>query len=129
MKITEKQFKIFKEEARYWIKYFGLTGWRIEFTKRKLNEEAAANLHWGIKDRLAVINMEPIADTVCFDEKSIRRSAFHEVCELLFVKLGDMAEGKISNHDNAVTEEIHGIIRTLENTIFNERTRRDDKQR
>lgn len=119
---TVRYFNLFKQEAEYWINFFGLKGWEIFYTN-KYDIDSRANINWGIIGRVAKINLsrhwEPETEQV--NEELIGKAAFHEVCELFLGRLQMMAEGKICNNKHCVEEETHAIIRTLENVIYEER--------
>ena len=119
-KTTKVQFELFKKECEFWIDHFGLKGWHVEYIHQN-HDDGRACCGWKISGRIANITLstewedwrkEPIT------ENDIKRSAFHEVCELLLSRLSMMAKNRIANHDDVVDEEVHNIIRTLENTIF-----------
>jgi hypothetical protein len=120
---TKKHFELFVKECKYWIDKFGIKGWDIEFTHKSLCDENKAGISWKIMSRIASINLEPkwgekqeLYKTIT--DKVIRKTAFHEVCELLLGRLAMMADCKISNYRDAVEEETHNIIRIFENTVF-----------
>ncbi len=123
MKTTKKHFELFIKECKYWINKFGLRGWCIDYTNERLVDGNKADVSWKMISRVARINLEPIwgdKDEIykVITDKMIRQTAFHEVCELLLGRLGMMADGKIANTKDATEEETHNIIRTLENTMF-----------
>lgn len=119
-KTTKVHFELFKKECEFWINYFGLKGWRVEYFHRKL-DDARAECGWSVSGRIATISLSTEwmeVDGTIITEERIRVSAFHEVCELLLARFTMMAKNRIANHDDSVNEESHNIIRILENTIF-----------
>ena len=62
----------------------------------------------------------------CWDEyedfeltnNDIKRVGFHEVCELLLGRLGNMVYQRFDLNSDDVDEETHRIIRTLENAVW-----------
>lgn len=120
-KTTKDQFELFKKECEFWIDYFGLKGWRVEYSHKKTVDEARADIIWNCAGRIATITLNTIwvdEDRCVITNDNVRRSAFHEVCELFLARLNMMANGKIDNQPHDVNEETHNLIRTLENTIF-----------
>ena len=117
---TKPQFELFKKECQFWLDFFGLKGWCVEYGHEKY-DEGRASCGWKISGRIAYIRLstdweeyrkEPIS------EKEIRRCAFHEVCELFLSRITMMAKNRIANQEDLVEEETHNLIRVLENTIF-----------
>ena len=47
----------------------------------------------------------------------IRKSAFHEACEVLLYPLRYLAEARFLT-DSEIDPEVHNVIRTLENVLF-----------
>ena len=104
-------FTIFQEEALYWQSYFGLSEWKIYFIYKNL------------KDRYADILMRWESMSVSIrlnkawtgkEEIEVRRCAFHEISHLLVVELQSYS------YHRDVEEQVHKIIRILENSIFKE---------
>ena len=116
-KTTVKQYELFQETVREWMSRFGLMGWRADFSHEK-EDDARAAVNINFEDRIATFKFsdewrgEP-------DDDKIMRSAFHEVCEVLIGKLGFLAKERCTN-DDEIGEEMHVIIRILENTVYKE---------
>lgn len=97
----------------------GLSGWQIFYVKKKL-EGSYAECTADIENRNAsiILNSEFANEMVTKD--IIRISAFHEVCELWFARIEAMTRARfITERD--IREEIHNLIRILENTIYKEK--------
>jgi len=114
--ITEPMVKVFEEEVKYWIEFFGLLGWEVQ-TYQALNRKDRA---WcsvnKLQDRMCQIGIatewnSPTSDFL------IRQCAFHEVCELLTMRFFLLAISRSISLDS-LEEENHNIIRTLENSVF-----------
>ena len=117
---TKKHFEIFKKEALRWLDFFGLKGWQVHFLHKKKNS-VRASVIFNCVGRVAtfVLNTHwSEQDGIRFTDHDVRRCAFHEVCELLLGRLNDMASQRFNLDELDVEEEIHQIIRTLENVIF-----------
>jgi hypothetical protein len=117
---TRQHFDVFKAECKKWLDYFGLKGWQIDYLHDKAEGNRAC-VGWKITGRVATITLATEWEdwrSVPITDDEIRRVAFHEVCELLLSRMTMMAKNKIANHEDAVDEESHVIIRTLENVVF-----------
>jgi len=115
-KTTKKDFEIFKKEAEKWIEYFGLINYEV-FYSHAADENGTA-FAWTNQDgRNCTIGL-----AFDWDEKpkanELKRSAFHEICEVMISPLSDITT-KLYNRD-FVAGKVHDIIRRLENTIFKE---------
>jgi hypothetical protein len=117
---TKKQFEVFKKEAEKWVDYFGLSGWEINFGHENIDNEACSNLEIRITHRLAVIILEKSwsnNDAVKPTVYNLKKSAFHEVCELLLARIRcKMLDQNIDNDE--VEELMHEMITRLENSLF-----------
>lgn len=115
VKITPKHFSTFKQEALFWISYFGLKDWDITILNKKI--EFRANCECNISAHRCVISLGLVYDDI-LDDFQLRKTAFHEVCELLLWRLGNLGcEGY--NH-KTVDDETHKVVITLENSVFEE---------
>ena len=120
MKITPKHFTIFKTECQKWIEIFGLKNWQINYVHKKL-ENARARTRFNCVGGIATIFLNTNWSEEAsyeFDVNDVRRSAFHEICELLLGRLNDMVVQRYALHEADTEEEIHRIIRILENVLW-----------
>lgn len=111
----DEHFNIFKEEASFWLEWFQLSNWCVSFKHKKL--DALAECWTKSQDRVAQLLLstdwrdeEPL-------ESSIRRSAFHEVCELWLRNLAALGENRYVDPDE-ISKETHRLIRFLENRVW-----------
>lgn len=82
--LTQQDFAVFKEAVEYWMGFFGLKDWAYEFRMCQLDSGVGAETRFNRPGRLVTfclnqirsVEAAPTAKTVC-------RSAFHEVCEVL----------------------------------------------
>lgn len=126
--VTEKQFDIFIDECKYWIKYFGLLGWEVNYVFTKNNECRAWCAIGNLDDRITMIGLSSIWD-IQPQDKALRRAAFHEVVELFTMKFYVLAMMRDSSRE-AIEEENHNLVRTLENSIFDtDYNRRFDRRK
>ena len=116
-KTTAEHFKLFKEEARYWIKYFGLLNWRIHFEHMEIKEGNWAECTYAIGARTCTLFLNVNWGPFIVEDKDVRMSAFHEVCELMLCNIEACARTRFL-HEHEIREAVHDIIRTFENTVW-----------
>ena len=118
MKTTKKHFEAFKKECQKWIKIFGILGWRFYFQHQDVCKNSLAYCIFpdNIEDRVFTLGL-----TLNIDRDSsmldFKRSAFHEVMEALLFRLRYLANARFLNSED-IDEEIHHLIRTFENAVF-----------
>lgn len=125
MTIKQKE-KYFKDEINKYINLFGLLDYAIEIEVEKDVKIKACTYWHGRKDNETETGR---IITFCYgddwirlketDKKEISMTAFHEVLELMFSTLRDLAEMQgqyVSKRE--VDDEVHSIIRRMENVIF-----------
>ena len=119
MKLTQKHFEIFKKECLKWIDFFGLVQWQIHFTFKSLENRAQIAFNCVSGCATIILSSKWEENSKDFiNDYNIRKAAFHEVCELLLGRLNDMVSQRYGLNEGDVDEEIHRIIRTLENKVF-----------
>ena len=114
-KTTKKDFADFKKECEKWIAYFGLIDWQVHFDHEERNDCRAA-IYYDCSGKVCTITLNTIWTHSA--PGGMKKLAFHEVCELLLGPLSEHA-GAVYNH-GIVQEQVHTVIRRLENTIFKE---------
>lgn len=118
--VTEKEFEIFRKEAKWWIEFFGLSDWRVFFDFYKLDNDVFAECHTGMEDKTATLVLNKWND-IKEEHMDIERTAFHEVCELLLNDMEMIAlddEIPFEKRRELAAGARHGVIRRLENSIF-----------
>ncbi len=118
MKSTRYHFKYFVMSCKKWIKYFGLHRFEVFFEHENVQDSRACVRHKTV-GKIATISLSvdwPGYKIISNEE--LDKVAFHEILELLLSRLSSMCRGYVAYHESAVDEEIHVIIRTLENTLF-----------
>ena len=114
MRVTAKDFNVFKKEAIKWIKFFGLIGWEIKFEKGIPNADGAqawCSMNYTAKTASLGISSE------INDDEDIRLCAFHEVCELLLGNIRVQAQARFTE-EQELEAAIHDVIQRLVNSVF-----------
>ena len=116
MKTTKKDFELFESECWKWIDFFGLKAWDIviEHESAKGNR---ATCSYFVTNRSIVLNLATEFETDPITSERIKQDAFHEVCEILLCNIRTLAETRFI-HKDEIDEEVHAIIRTLENVLY-----------
>jgi len=117
---TAKDFELFKEECKRWVEYFGMLGWQVQFQHGSDEDEdnrAMCGVSNPISSRLSsmVLCKDWGEDEV--SPEAVKMCGFHEVMELMLYRLALLAL-QYGAPEDRVIDETHHIIRTLENTIF-----------
>ena len=117
--LTENDFALFKAEAQKWIDLFGLKDWDVTFDFSHLeNSSAECFVNWHAKCALITLGQFPRGEVT---QDDVRRSAFHEVCELLLSDMEFTAlNEEIPHSERKLMTEVarHAVIRRLENSVF-----------
>lgn len=119
MKTTAKHFKVFKKEVEKWIPLLGVIDWRIVIEHRDC-PTGKKNCAWSSIDSSAkscVVALSKDWSDNKIIRDTIKRSAFHEVCEVRFSDLDDMLTDR-GYPQEKVDNLIHGIIYNLENVLY-----------
>ena len=120
----KQKIDFFKKEVNRFIKFFGLLDYEIVFSEDGDNSfRGVCQWHsWDSEDADAqniviYYSRQWINDNI--SKSDISKVAFHEVMEILFHKLFEMAIQKdIYISEREIRTERHRIIRILENTIW-----------
>ena len=116
MKTKKRHFKYFKKQCQRWIDFFGLKGWEIHF-QHEHQEDSMATVWYSLEGRCLVFTLSTDTGGVKPSKKNISRWAFHEVCEVLVGRLEALAKDRFVT-DKEIFEEVHNIIRMLENSVW-----------
>ena len=114
-KTTAADFDLFKRECEYWIEWFGINSWHVSYEHKNINDTQAL-LDYDTMNRSAEIVLATKLPTNVHNDEYIKRTAFHEVAELLTCRLSTIA-GWIGNKD-FVLDRQHEIIHILENSVY-----------
>jgi hypothetical protein len=118
VKTTNKQFALFEKEAQRWIDFFGLKDVEVFFQHDEGLENSRASFQHQPVDRMAILYLSPDWDDMTPTDDLVRKTAFHEVCELLLSPLALVAESRYNVNPTDVEDAIHSVIRRLENSVF-----------
>lgn len=118
--ITQKKFEYFKSRCKYWLNYFGIKNWKVEYFIDNSKENDLAYVEYIYNNRLVIVYF----CSINWDKNhpptnnNLNRIAFHEVCEILYIPARYLAENRFLKKGEIDTE-IHNLIRTLENVLLN----------
>jgi hypothetical protein len=113
--LTEKQVKYFIAEVQKWCRFFSIADYEVKIDDGG-DCDNYADCTANVSNRYAIISVTkewPNEPT----NKQISRTAFHEVCELLLMELGTLAETRFVS-ETSLEIARHRIIRTLENVVW-----------
>lgn len=124
--LTQQDFAVFKEAVDHWMGFFGLKDWNYEFQMCQLDPGVGAETRFNRPGRLVTFCLGQIWVTEAAPTaKDVRKSAFHEVCEVL---LDDMEWEALAQCEKAYEDfkadygaldaKRHAVIRRLENSVF-----------
>jgi hypothetical protein len=111
--VTEKWFNVFRDEFTKWVHYYGIKGWEFHFIHADV-EDARASVSTDQESRLALVTLSTKWSGMEPNDFEIRKCAFHEATELFLAKINFIARSRYTT-DSEIEEEIHNIIRILEN--------------
>ena len=118
IKTHKKHFEIFKAEAGRWLAFWGMVDWEVSYRHVDLLEYNCLACCWAnVEGRLLSLQFSTQwEDSRPLDRHEISKVAFHEVCEGMLAELGAMAERYVVQGE--VARATHGVIRRLENVVF-----------
>lgn len=114
---TVDDFKIFKTECQRWIEILGLKGWKIFYEHNDSTIDAYAHFSYNQTSKQATITLTKTWKEEKPSKEFIQQTAFHEICEIFLAKIRTLAEDRSATENNII-EEIHTIVRTLENVLW-----------
>jgi len=118
MQTTEDEFDFFKTECDKWIRVFGLLGWGVLYEHVDIKENWYASVRVNnLEDRIALFSFNKNITEGEREFLDIRKTAFHEVMELLLWPMHYIGESRYTSPEE-LTEARHVIIRTLENIVY-----------
>lgn len=123
--LEQCHFNIFQKEANKWLVYWGLTEWEVFFVFEPNTDGRRATCYTNHLDKICHLALNTRPD-LCEppSETSIRKSAFHEVCEFLLSSLTFIAldeEIPRNEREDLTKSETHAVIRRMENAMYGEK--------
>ncbi len=119
MQTTKKDFSIFVERCKYWIKVFGLTEWEINFRHESGGKTMSDSFSWIITDnegnQFTIISLNTERERTPSAE-NLKEDARHEVLHLLLADLCNAGEERYVSRDQLHKAE-HMVIRRLEKVL------------
>jgi hypothetical protein len=118
-KTTAKHFRIFKREAELWIDRLGLKDWDVTFVHgdNPTGKPCYAWFSGEVEGRFCQIGLTPDWTPTKITVGHLKKSAFHEVFEVVLCQLSWIAECRFAREEE-IPEAIHVVIRRLENLFY-----------
>ena len=113
---TGEHYRQYRASVLYWVDYFRLAGWSISVERARIDGDWS-QLAYDIPNRSAVFSWTRSYPMDYSCELDPIKFGFHEVCELMLARLGSLARSREATI-RAIDEEIHNIIRCLENSVL-----------
>jgi hypothetical protein len=116
---TSRHFEIFKKEAELWIDRLGLTDWRVTFIhgSNPCGKPCLAWYRGEVEGRFCEIGLAPDWSPDKITVSGLKKSAFHEVLEVLLCPLAWIAECRFAREEE-IPEATHAVIRRFENLFY-----------
>ena len=115
--LTKEDFEIFIYECNRWIEFFGLYGWNVFYYFEELDEYCFANCTCDLGGRVCAIRLNTKFPEQDYSVINLKKTAFHEVCEMLFSRIVTINNARYVGSDE-IGEEVHNLIRIFENKLF-----------
>jgi len=119
MKLTEKDFEVFKEHFNGYVEKFGLTGYQIYFDFSVLKESSESSFASITSDSLSMIaNVEynKFIPQEAIKNINIKKTAKHEAIHLLLGKLDNLARARYVTPPEIRTE-VEELVNKLTDLI------------
>ncbi|MEO5350764.1 MAG: hypothetical protein H7836_14135 [Magnetococcus sp. YQC-3] len=117
---NKKHFKTFKKYFKNYTIFFGITDWNLNFQHDiSLLTQDFACVQPDIDSRNVVISFNPVWENIKPTKKYIKLVAIHECLELFLYRLRCIANSRFDFTQHDLDEEMHKIIRVLENKLLN----------
>jgi len=115
---TAQDFETFKKECERWIAFFGLYEYEIYYEhKDNKNSLASTCVSENVSDKCCLVSLSKNWKDLEINDLAVRKTAFHEICEILLWEIGDKLAIVGYNIERLLT---HQLIRRLENSVFKE---------
>lgn len=117
-KYEESFLNDFKKNVLFYIKHFSLNSWDTEFGINYNDEEQnyRSKIKYNIENKMVLFEISKAWANSKKNQEEIKRVAFHETMELMFVYLDDMLNKFYSKE--YINRERHSIIVNFEKNVF-----------
>ncbi len=116
MKLTEKQFNLFKEECLKWQDRFELHNWDLHFRWQE-SEDGRAGINTNLGNYIATAFLSREWDNYdTITDQGIKMVAKHEMIHLLIARLETVGKARYISEDE-MTEADEELVRKLEYII------------
>lgn len=121
------EYKWFEDEVNYWISKYGLIDWELETNLKQTEEGDSYGLGYcytNFEHRYVELSLCTWWGEWKPTEYECRKTGFHEVMELLLARLKWIGKSRFEVPEFSFDEEIHRIVRTLENVFWEKECRK-----
>ena len=117
MKTTKRHFKLFCDEFRRQCQKLGLQEWRLDFVHEDCGD-SYSSMNPGYLDRVVTVclHTEWSETITMLSDDEIRKTALHEVIELLVIDLWILAKARFAT-DDEIHAARHTLVRRLEKVL------------
>ena len=115
VRTTKTDFGIFIDECRKWTQLYGLRSFDIIYEWKDI-DGGRAQSSYNVSTRLCTVTFNKLYDVCTYSEIDIRRTAFHEMTELLMAESATYIK-KYAEY-NEMVRVVHSVISVLEYTLF-----------
>lgn len=115
MKLTQKDFELFKSECQKWLTKFGMNDWKVYYSFDRLNGNFA-ECRYDYRDCVATISLNKEISKFSFQHSDVINSAKHEVIHLLLARFHGMAKERFINQDE-IDNEWERLVRIIEKAL------------
>ncbi len=112
IKLTNKDFKLFKDECRKWFKRFGLNDWNVRFDFTEMGESAGRCRANYMHMNATIMMATELSDLLIDKTEYIKQIALHECLELLLMPINMLAGDRTFNEEE-MDHQRHRVINTL----------------
>lgn len=114
---NDVHFTQFQDEASHWLRQFSLGDWCVIFAHDKTPEDTYAATQACVEARhVKMVLGTHWPDEVEPTEFEVRRTAFHEVVEVLLFPLREFMVNAFT--DGRITGDVHAAIQRIENVVW-----------
>ena len=111
-KTTDKDFKLYCKTCTFWLEKFGLYDWDIDFCHTDWDDGCASSCTYNAEAGHAWLNLNVDWLEGPVNDEELKKTALHEVLELLLARYRDIATKRFTTME-ALTTENHVVIQRL----------------